>query len=87
MKKIFETTTAITEEFVRNGWSAKISFSELTLEEAKEKGMHFAISGMSKGRKYFKMKNGNIYDDTGKLCMFNFNSGGDGNGNPNKRRI
>lgn len=40
--------------------------------EAKEKGYLFAINGISKGRKYFKMNvNGNIYNDHGEIALFN----------------
>lgn len=70
-KTICTTTEEITEKFIKDGWSSNTSFSELTLEEAKEKGYLFAINGISKGRKYFKMNgNGNIYNDTGEIALF-----------------
>ncbi len=72
MSKIFKTSEEIEKAFVNDGWSKNIEFSELTAEEAKEKGYLFAISGISKGHKFFKMKKcGNIYNDKGEICYFN----------------
>lgn len=40
--------------------------------EASEKGYSFAVNGIRKGRKYFVMNvSGNIFDDNGKIAMFN----------------
>lgn len=70
-RKVFTTTEEITKKFIEDGWGASTSFSELTLEEAEEKGYLFAINGMSKGHKYFKMNIcNNVYDDTGKLMCY-----------------
>ena len=70
-KKVFTTPDEITKHFIEDGWGKDTSFSELTLEESKEKGYLFAIEGISKGRKYFKMNScNNIYDDTGKVMCY-----------------
>lgn len=67
----FRTTEEITKSFISDGWNTGISFSELTLNEAQEKGYLFAVNGIKRGRKYFKMDaTGNIYDDNGKIAMF-----------------
>ncbi len=72
MSKTFETSEEITKAFVKNGWSKDTAFSELTVKEAEEKGYLFAISGMAKGHKFFKMNEcGNIYNDKGEICCFN----------------
>lgn len=73
MKKIkYNTAKEITDEFIKDGWSNTTSFSELSLEEARVQGYLFAVIGISRGRKYFRMNNsGNIYNDEGKICMHN----------------
>ena len=72
MGVVFDTERDIAKKFIEDGWSADISFSELTLEEAKEKGYLFAVERIGKGHKYFKMNiTGNIYDDHGEIAMFN----------------
>lgn len=71
-KKIYASAEEITQKFIEDGWSKNISFSELTLEEAKEKGYLFAIGGLIKGRKFFIMNNGgHIYNDKGEVLMYN----------------
>lgn len=71
MKK-FTSTEQIREKFIKDGWDKDTSFKELSLEEAKEKGYLFAINGIIKGKKYFKMNvSGNIYDNTGKIVYYN----------------
>jgi len=71
-KKIYTTTEEIRDAFIKDGWNGNTSFSELTMDEAKEKGYLFAVNGISKGQKYFKMNVcGNIYDEKGKLVMYN----------------
>lgn len=69
---MFATTEQITEEFIKDGWNKNISFHELSLNEAKEKGYTFAINGINEGKKYFVM-NGteNVYNDNGKIVHFN----------------
>lgn len=67
----FNTVEQITNSFIKDGWSKDTSFIELSLTEAKQKGYTFAINGINKGSKYFKMNiTNNIYDDTGKITMF-----------------
>ena len=39
----YTNTKEISEAFIRDGWSENTSFSEVTLEEAKEKGLYFAV--------------------------------------------
>lgn len=71
-KKNFITAEEITKWFIKEGWDENISFSELTAEEAYEKGYTFALNGMAKGRKFFRMNaTGNIFDDNGNIAMFN----------------
>ena len=75
MAKTYNSAEEITRAFKQNGWGNNISFSELTLEEAIKRGHHFAVNGIKKGRKYYKMTNcGNIYDDIGKIALFNVNA-------------
>lgn len=67
----FGTTEEIAKKFIADGWNPNTFFSELTLDEAKEKGYLFAVNGIKKGRNYFKMDaTGNIYDDNGKIALF-----------------
>ena len=67
----YTNTKEIADAFVKDGWSENTSFSEITLEDAKEEGLYFAIKAIEKGRKIFRMNiSGNIYSDTGKLLMF-----------------
>lgn len=71
-KNIYTTAEEITKKFIEDGWDAKTTFSELTMEEAIEKGCLFAIAGINRGHKYFKMNiSGNIYDENGKIVMYN----------------
>lgn len=70
--KVYKTAEELAKKFIEDGWGDDTSFTELSLSEAKERGLSWAINGISKGRKYFKMNIcGNIYDDKGKLLMFN----------------
>lgn len=48
-KNICTTAEEIKKKFIDDGWSKDISFYELTLEEAKEKGYLFAVDGINKG--------------------------------------
>lgn len=69
---MFKTTEQITNKFIKDGWSKNTSFEELKLQEAEEKGLLFAVEGIKKGRKYFKMNTcNNIYDDKGKIALYN----------------
>lgn len=62
----------ITKKFITDGWSENTSFTELSLEEAKQNGYTFAINGIIKGIKYFKMSvTGNIFNDKGEVVYFN----------------
>lgn len=68
----FINAEQISEKFIKDGWSKDTSFTELSLEEAKENGYSFVISRMAKGEKFFKMNvNGNIYNDKGKIILYN----------------
>lgn len=68
----FTTVEQIREKFIRDGWNKDTSFEELTLEEAKARGLLFAVAGIQKGKKYFKMNiSGNIFDDKGKIAFYN----------------
>lgn len=74
MKK-YTNAEEIATAFVKKGWSADTSFSELTMEEANENGYSFAASEIKKGKKVFKMDgNGNIYSETGKIMFYNVKS-------------
>lgn len=71
MKK-FTTCEQIRKFFVADGWNENITFAELSLEQAIEKGLNFAVSSIQKGRKYFVMNpSGNIYDECGRIAYFN----------------
>lgn len=68
----FKNAKEITEFFIKDGWGEDTIFTELSLDEAKGKGLIFAIDGIAKGRKYFVMgKCENVYDDNGKIACFN----------------
>lgn len=68
----FNTTEEIRQAFVEDGWNETTSFSELTLNQASEKGYVFATCGILRGRKYFVMnQTGNVYGQDGKICMYN----------------
>ena len=72
---MLKNTKEIKEKFIKEGWDKNINFSELTLQEAKEKGCLFAIWGIEKGEKYFILnENGNIYDSKGKIACYNIKS-------------
>lgn len=67
----YTNTKEISEAFIRDGWSENTSFSEVPLDEAKEKGLYFAVEAIKKGRKIFRMNiSGNFFSDSGKLLMF-----------------
>lgn len=69
---MFNDIEQIRDKFIKDGWNESVSFQELSMQEAKEKGYLFIIDGINKGKKYFKMNVcGNIYDDRGKLILFN----------------
>lgn len=69
---MFNDIEQIRDKFIKDGWNESVSFQELSMQEAKEKGYLFIINGINKGKKYFKMNVcGNIYDDRGKLVLFN----------------
>jgi hypothetical protein len=71
MKK-YNNVNEITKAFIKKGWNKDTTFQEVTITEAKERGLLFAIDAYNKGRKIFKMNvTGNIYSDTGELLMFN----------------
>lgn len=71
MKK-YNTAKEITDAFRADGWSDNTSLHELTLEEAEEKGLSFAIYEIPCGEKYYVMDEiGNVYDDAGKIIYYN----------------
>lgn len=58
------------EDFICNGWSGNIDFTEVTLEEAQKKGWTHIESEMKNGKSFFRMDGTiNIYDENGKLAM------------------
>ena len=62
------TTEKMKEMFEKDGWNS-VTFRELEKKEAAEKGYLFAINT---NKKFFVMiENGNIYDERGKIAMFN----------------
>ncbi len=68
----FNNAQEIATFFINDGWGENTTFSELSEKEAQEKGYHFAVDGIKRRRKYFVMGIcGNIYDDNGKIAMFN----------------
>lgn len=68
----FTNAEEITRFFINDGWGEDTTFSELSEKEARGKGYIFAVNGIKNGRKYFVMGTcGNIYDDNGKIAMFN----------------
>ena len=74
-RDVYATAEKITKRFIEDGWSANTSFSELTMDEAKKSGYLFAVDGIKKGRKYFKMRRSvNIYNDSGKIALLNLNT-------------
>lgn len=69
---MFNTVEQIRDKFIKDGWNESVSFQELSMKEAKEKGYLSVIADINNGRKCFKMNIcGNIYDDKGKLIYFN----------------
>lgn len=70
--RVYTTTQEITQAFIKDGWNEDTSFTELSLKEARERGLLLALKGIDNGCKYFKMNIcGNIYNNKGKLVMFN----------------
>ena len=49
----YTNTKEISEAFIRDGWSENTSFSEVTLDEAKEEGLYFAVEAIKKRQKNF----------------------------------
>ena len=68
---MYNSTKEIREKFIKDGWTEYISFTELSLEEAKKEGIFICYIWYSKGKKYFKMNiGGNIYDNKGEIVLF-----------------
>lgn len=68
----FKNIETITNAFIKNGWGKGTTFTEISLEEAEKEGQTFAVNGIKKGRKYFRMGiSGNIYDDNGEIAAYN----------------
>ena len=75
-KNVYEsqhmTVEKMAEKFRKDGWSQNVSFTEMTLEDAKEIGCFSIEERIRKGFKYFKMvSSGNIYDHCGNVVMYN----------------
>lgn len=69
---MFRTSEEIRTAFINDGWGKGIKFVELTMEEAEQRGLHFATSGIKSGKKYFKMlPSGNIFDSSGEVAYLN----------------
>ncbi len=70
----FKSVEEITTAFINDGWSEDTAFTELSFDDARKIGEYF-IDLMKKGTKLFRMNIcGNIYDDTGKLLLFDIAS-------------
>ena len=70
----YKSEAEITAAFINDGWSKNTSFTELSFDDAREIGKYFADL-MLKGTKLFRMNIcGNVYDDTGKLLLFDIAS-------------
>ena len=68
---MFKNAEEIAKSFIKKGWGKDTSFSELSIEEAEKIGNTNIISGMKKGKKYFKMNIcKDIYDENCELIMF-----------------
>lgn len=68
----FSTVEEIKAYFVGAGWNKDISFHELSVDEAKEKGCYLAVSDMLQNKKYFVMNDtGTIYNEKGKAEVYN----------------
>jgi len=72
MNRTFKTVEEITSNFIEDGWNKNISFTEVSLEEVKEKGCFSIVYSIKKGHKYFKMAvSGNIFDEKGNVALYN----------------
>ena len=70
----YKSEAEITAAFINDGWSKNTSFTELSFDDAREIGKYF-VDLMLKGTKLFRMNIcGNVYDDTGKLLLFDIAS-------------
>ena len=68
----FSNVEEIKAYFVGDGWNKDISFHELTVGEAMEKGYSFAVSKILQNQKFFVMNDtGNVFDENGKIVVFN----------------
>ena len=68
------TCEKMKEIFENDGWN-NVNFTEVTKEEAEKKGLLFAVLGIEKGKKYFRMiGSGNIYDESGEIAMYNISA-------------
>lgn len=69
---MFNNIEEIRKAFINDGWSKDTIFTELTLNAAEKEGLLFAIDGIKKGKKYFRMNiSGNIYDNNGEIVFYN----------------
>lgn len=70
----YKSEAEITAAFINDGWSKNTAFTELSFDDAREIGKYF-VDLMLKGTKLFRMNIcGNVYDDTGKLLLFDIAS-------------
>jgi len=69
---MYRTASEIEVAFIKDGWSPNTKFELLTDRDADGIGCHSIVAAMNRGRKFFRMTaNGNIYDDQGKIVIFN----------------
>ena len=70
----YKSEAEITAAFINDGWSKNTAFTELSFDDARKIGKYF-VDLMLKGTKLFRMNIcGNVYDDTGKLLLFDIAS-------------
>ncbi len=69
---MYNNAEEIRKAFVNDGWSKNTTFAELTLNDAEKEGLLFAVDGIKKGKKYFRMNvSGNIFDSYGEIAFYN----------------
>lgn len=71
MAKKFVSVEEITDAFIKKGWSKTVSFTEVTLKVAEEGGLDWLSYRIERGQRFFRMSNGNIFNEYGKVVFFN----------------